>query len=52
MAAMSKKQQEDPASVAKAEAAFGKCIGKCADNHVGQLKGVVKNMDAKLKEFL
>jgi hypothetical protein len=52
LSAMSKKQQEDPAAVARTEAAFGKCVAACADTHAGQLQSVVKNVDAQLKGLL
>ena len=37
--------------VAKAEAVFGKCVAKCADNNAGVMKGLIKDIDAKLKEI-
>ena len=37
--------------MAKAEAMYAKCVAKCADEHVGLLKGVVSNIDSQLKEL-
>jgi hypothetical protein len=49
MQSMGPKAQEDPAAVAKVEAAFATCVSKCADEHVALLKGVVKAVDEQLK---
>jgi hypothetical protein len=46
---MTPEQQQDPKSIAQAEAAFGKCMAKTSKEHLGLLKDVLKGVDTQLK---